>query len=209
MVKVKEMTYSKKYASVLDNIKLDDTFIPSFIEKHLGDQAVDKLQRIWQEGLKPIPEDASVEEKYEIAYGDWIWMGKSNLSFIRKRLGEDGIEQLKRADVEALKQENASPALLLLRLVRIVSPGLAFSMIAKQMAYQLQWLSPYSVSELTRHRLILDIPRCKILDFPDSEDLCLIGCQSIYPMWLAEQFRVEMKASCQGNSCTLTFTPLR
>lgn len=136
-------------------------------------------------------------------------MGKSNLSFIRKRLGEDGIEQLKRADVEALKRENASPALLLLRLVRIVSPGLAFSMIAKQMAYQLQWLSPYSVSELTRHRLILDIPRCKILDFPDSEDLCLIGCQSIYPMWLAEQFRVEMKASCQGNSCTLTFTPLR
>ena len=103
MVKVKEMTYSKKYASVLDNIKLDDTFTPSFIEKHLGDQAVDKLQRIWQEGLKPIPEDASVEEKYEIAYGNWIWMGKSNLSFIRKRLGEDGIEQLKRADVEALK----------------------------------------------------------------------------------------------------------
>lgn len=42
MVKVKEMPYSEKCTKVLDSIKLDDTTL-SFIEKHLGDQAVDKL----------------------------------------------------------------------------------------------------------------------------------------------------------------------
>ncbi len=208
MVKVKEMPYSEKYANVLDNIKRGDTRIPPFVQQRLGDQAVVELQRIWQEGVRPIPEDASFEEKYEVAYANWIWMGKSNFSFIRRQLGEDGIGQLKRTAVEALKRENAGPVLLLLKLVRALSPGLAFTMIAKQMAYRLQWLTPYSVSELTRHRVVYNIPRCKILDFPGSEDLCVIGCQSIYPLWVAEQFKVRMKYLRQGNSCTMTLAPL-
>lgn len=209
MVKIKEMPYSEKYAIVLDNTKLDDTFVLPFVQKHLGDQALVELQKIWREGVKPVPEDASFEEKYEIAYGNFIWMAKSNLSFIRKQLGEDGIEQFKRAEVEALKRKNASPALFILRLVRALSPGSAFTMTAKQMAYQLQWITPFSVSELTRRRAVYNIPRCKILDFPDSEDLCVIGCQSIYPMWVAEQFIVRMTFERQGNSCTCTLTPLR
>ena len=100
MEKIKEMPYSEKYAILLDN--MNDKFVPSFVQKHLGDQAVVELQRIWREGVTPIPEDASFEEKYEIAYGNWIWMAKSNIIFIRKQLGEDGIEQFKRAEVEAL-----------------------------------------------------------------------------------------------------------
>ena len=207
MEKVKEMPYSEKYTIMLEN--MNDSFVPSFVQKHLGNQAMDELQRIWQEGIKPIPEDASFEEKYERAYGNWIWMAKSNFNFIRKQLGEDGITQFKRAEVEALKRKNASPALFLLRLVRALSPGSAFKMTANQMTYQLQWITPFSVSELTRHRVVYNIPRCKILDFPDSEDLCFIGCQSIYPMWLAEQFMVEMNAARQGKNCTLTFTPVR
>jgi len=208
MVKVKEMPYSEKYTIMLDNMKLGDTLIPSFVQKHLGNQAVVELQGIWREGVKPIPGDASFEEKYEIAYGNWIWRGKSTFSFIGKQMGEDGIEQFKRAQVEALKRKNAGPALFLLRLVRALSPGSAFKMTANQMTYRLQWITPFSVSELTRHRVVYDIPRCKILDFPDSEDLCVIGCQSIYPMWVAEQFMVRMTFERQGNSCTCTLTPL-
>ena len=98
--------------------------------------------------------------------------------------------------------------LFLLKLVRSFSPGTAFTMTAKQMGYQLQWLTPLSVSELTRHRAVLDIPRCKILDFPDTEDICVIGCKSTYSMWVAEQFMVEMKFKRKGNSCTGTLTPL-
>ena len=209
MVKVKEMPYSEKYAKVMESVKLVESFVLPFIQKHLGDQAVTELKNTWQNGMKPIPEKAPFEEKYEVAYGNWIWSGKNAFSFIRKQMGEDGIKKLERAEVEALIKKNASPALFLLKLIRLFSPGTAFAMTAKQMGYQLQWLSPSSVSEFTKQKVVFNIPRCKILDFPDTEDICFVGCQSTYPKWVAEQFKVEMKFNRQGNSCTSSLAPLK
>jgi hypothetical protein len=209
MVKVKEMPYSEKYAKVIDNMKFDETFIVPFVQKHLGDQAVAEVRKTWQEGMKPIPEGASFEEKYGVAYANWIWLAKNIYPFIRKRMGEDGIKKFERAEVEALVKKNDSPALFMLKIIRAFSPGTAFGMTAKQMGYQLQWLTPFSVPELTRHKAVLNIPRCKILDFPDTEDICLVGCQSTYPKWVAEQFKVEMKFNRQGKSCTGTLAPLK
>jgi hypothetical protein len=208
MIEAKQMPDSEKYITILDNMKLDETFLPYFIQKHLGDKALAELQSLFEEGVKPIPLDASDREKYEIAYNNWIWRDKSIFGLVRERLGDDGIEQLKRDVADALKKKNAGSALFLLRAIRAISKGTAFKMTAKQIAYQLQWLTPYSVSELNRHRLVLDIPRCKILDFPDSGDICLVGCQGIYPIWLAEQLSLEMKTDRHGNKCTVTFTPL-
>jgi hypothetical protein len=208
MVQIKEMPYSEKYAKVIDNLKFDETFILPFVQKQLGDQAAAEIKKTWQEEVKSIPETASLEKKYEIAYINWIWLAKNTYSFIRKRMGEEGIKKFERAEVEALKRKNASPALLVLKLVRLFSPGTAFTMTSKQMGYQLQWLTPFTVSELTRNRTVFSIPRCKILDYPDTEDICLVGCQSTYPMWVAEQFMVAMKFNRQGNSCTGTLTPL-
>ena len=209
MEKLKEMPYEEKYAKVIESMKLDETFILPLLQRHLGAQAVAEFKRTSQEEAKPIPEGASFEEKYEIAYGNWIWMAKSAYSFIRKQMGEDGIRKFEQAEVEALKRKNTGPALFLLRLVRAISPSTAFTMTIKQMTYELQWITPGSISELTRHRAVINIPRCKILDFPETEDLCLVGCQSTYPMWVAEQFKVKMEFERQGNSCTCTLTSLR
>jgi len=208
MKQIKEMPYSEKYAKVMDSIDFDEKFILPFVREHLSDQAAAEIKDTWQEGAKSIPETASFEEKYEIAYSNWIWLAKNTFSFIREHMGEEGIKRFERAEVEALKRKNASPAMLVLKLVRIFSPGTAFTMTSKQMGYQLQWLSPFTVSELTRHRTVFDIPRCKILDYPDTEDMCLLGCQGTYPIWIAEQFMVDLKWNRQGNSCTGTLTPL-
>jgi hypothetical protein len=208
MVKNKEMPYNEKYAKVIDNMKFDEKFILPFLQKHLGEQAVGVLKETWQKGVKSIPESASFEEKYDVAYGNWICLAKSTYRFIREQLGEDGIKKFERAEVEALKRKNAGPALFVLKLVRLFSPSTAFSMTSKQMGYQFQWLTPFSVPELTRHKAVLNIPRCKILDFLETEDICFVGCQSTYPMWAAEQFIVDMKCNRQGNSCTITLTPL-
>ena len=207
MEKVKEMPYEEKYAKVTDNMEFDETFILPLVRRQLGDQAAAELKRTWQEGIKPIPEGTSFKEKYEIAYGNWIFIAKSAYSFIRKQMGEEGIKKFERAEVDALKRKNTGPALFLLGLVRVFSPGSAFTMTAKQMLYQLQWLSPLSVQELTRDRAVVNIPRCKILDFPETEDLCLVGCQGSYPTWVAEQFKLKMAFDRQGNSCTCTLTP--
>lgn len=209
MVAVKEMPYSEKYAKVTDNIKFDESFILPFVKKYSGDQTVGELKGIWQKGFKPIPEGASFEEKYEIAYGNWIWLAKNIYPFIRKRMGEDGLKEFERAEIEGLIKKNASPALFMLKIIRAFSPGTAFAMTCKQMGYQFQWLTPFSMPELNRDKAVLDVPRCKILDFPDTEDMCLIGCQSTYPMWVAEQFKVSMKWNRQGNSCTGILTPLK
>jgi len=209
MVEIKEMPYSEKYAKVIDSMKFYETSIVPFVQKHLGDQAGAEIRKTWQEGMKSIPSGGSFEEKYEIAYANWIWLGKNTFSFIRKRMGEDGLKKLERAEVEALIKKNASPSLFMLKIIRAFSPGTAFGMTAKQMAYQLQWLSPGSMQELTQTKAVFDIPRCKILDFPDTEDLCFVGCQSTYPKWVAEQFKVEMKFNRQGNNCTCTLAPLK
>jgi hypothetical protein len=208
MISIKEMPYRERYAIVLDKMKPNNVLISPFIQKHLGAKALEELQDIWQEGIKPVPEDASDEEKYEIAYSNLIWRGKSSLSFVRSHLGEDGIKQFKLAQVEELKRKNTGPALFMLGLLRAVSPGSAFIMTAKRMAYQMQWLTPLSLVELTRNRAVYDIPRCKVLDFPDAEDICLIDCQGAYPMWLAEQFKVGLKFERQGKDCTATLTHL-
>jgi hypothetical protein len=209
MVKAKEMPFSERYTKVIDNIKFDESFILPFVQKNLGEEAVSELKGIWQKGFKSIPERVPSEEKYEAAYENWIWLAKNIYGFVRKRMGEEGIKKFERTEVEALIKKNASPALLLLNLVRLFSPGTAFVMTAKQMGYQLQWLTPFSIPELNRNKLVLDIPRCKILDFPDTDDICLVGCQSTYPMWVAEQFKVDMKFKRQGNSCTSILAPLK
>lgn len=208
MVTIKEMPYSEKYAKVIDYMKFDESFILPFVQKHLGDQAVSELKAIWQKGFKPIPEGASFEEKYEVAYGNWIWLAKNIYPFVRKQMGEDGLKKFERAEVEALIKKNASPALLLLKFIKVFSPGTAFAMTSKQMGYQLQWITPFSIPELTGDKAVLDVPRCKILDFPDTDDMCLVGCQSTYPMWMAEQLKIGMKWNRQGNSCTGIVTPL-
>ncbi len=208
MVEIKEMPYSEKYDLVLGNIKLIDSDITTFVRKHLGDQALTEFNRTRETGVKPIPENAALEEKYETAYGNWIRATENAYSFVRAHMGEEGMKELECAQVEALKRDSAGPTLWLLRLIRTVSPSSAFKMTTKNMAYKLQWLTPYTVSELTQHKLVLDIPRCKILDFPGTDDICQIGCQGAYPVWVAEQFNVDMKFEPRGHSCKCTVTPM-
>ncbi|MBW2357060.1 MAG: hypothetical protein JRF23_09950 [Deltaproteobacteria bacterium] len=49
-------------------------------------------------------------------------------------------------------------------------------MTNKEFAYQLQWITPFSVPELNADRAVFDIPQCKVLDFEDTEDICQVGC---------------------------------
>ena len=174
MAKVKEMPYEEKYSMVIDNIDYHESAVMPLVGEIFGEQTMAELKKMSQEEIQPIPEAASCEEKYEIAYSNWIWSGKSVYKLIRGKMGEEGINKFERPNVELRKQKNASPALFILGLIRLFSPTSAFNMTARKMAYQLQWLSPYS-TELTDNRAVLNIPRCKILDFPDTEDLCLVG----------------------------------
>jgi hypothetical protein len=209
MVTIEEMPFSEKFTNAMDAIKLEESVVPAFVEKHLDAKAVAKLQWFWHDGFERIPDYAHHKDKYEVAYGNWIRIRQTSFNYIRERLGSEGIELLKLVYVEALKRKNASPSLQLLKLLRIFAPGYVFSVVSKQLSYQLQWISPFLVTELSWDRLVLNMPQCQIKNYPNTEDLCNIGCQNIYPMWLAEQFKVEMKANPKSNSCSLTISPLK
>jgi hypothetical protein len=209
MVKVKEMPYSEKYAKVMDTLKFEETHLYPYIQKSLGNQAAADLKKMIQNVSQPIREDAPFEEKYRTAYSNWVLSGCTSFKFIRTSLGDEGIERLIRADVDALKQENAGIALSILNIVRFFSPGTAFSMTVKNMVYQLQWLGEYEVPEMSKTSLVLNIPHCDILDYPNNEDVCQIGCQRIYPLWVAEQLKANMRFNRQGKSCKMTLTPIK
>ena len=209
MAQFKEMPISKKYTCVSHSIKRATIYVPLFLKQCLGEDAAGELQGIWQSGMKPVSENRSIEEKYELAYANWIWMAKNTYSFIRSKLGTEGIQQFEHAEVDMLKREGAGISLLLLRMIGVLSPDLAFSLAAKQIAYQLQWLTPFQVHEVTRHKLVVKIPHCKILDFPNMDDVCSIGCQSTYETWFAEQLGIRMQTVRQGKGCTKMLTPIR
>lgn len=204
----KEMSYKDNYKNILGYTKLLAAFIPPLVEKYLGKDGMIEVGKIWQEGLKGIPVNASYKEKYELAYANWMWKWSSAFDFAQTHLGESGVEEFKLADLEALKNKNSGLAMVLLNFIRTLSPGSAFLMIAKQMANEFQVFTPFSISEISKQRAKFNIPKCKILDYKGGESSCTIGCQSIFPMWMAEQLKVNMKTDRQGNSCTVTLTPV-
>jgi len=204
----KEMPYSEKCTKVMDELKFENTHTFPFIQRSLGDQAVVELKRLHQEISKPIPESAPDKQKYETAFGNWVQTGGITFSFIRSHLGEEGINRFTRVNVDAWKKENAGFATYLLGFIRFFSPSTAFSMITKRFQYEMQWFGPSSISEMSRGRLVVDIPHCIILDYPNSEDVCTIGCQKLYPMCFAELFKIRMQYNRQGKHCSDTITPL-
>ena len=204
-VKIKEMSPKEKYEIASEFLK-HLSFKPDYIEKHLGKEARAEFEREDRKGLKPVPENASYQEKYEILFSYIIWNSLS-FDFVRQRIGEDGLKQLLRTDVDLLKKENATPALLIIKMIRAISPGLAFTMIAKHLAYQMQFFA-FTVSDLSRSSMIMNTPHCKSLDYPGGEGYCSFTCQKAMPLWFAEQFGVNFKPNRKDYACTITVTPV-
>ena len=68
MAEIKQMSFQEKYKMVLEYHKgLEGEVMPLILER-LGQRKVEEIKYVWQEELKPIPENATNEEKYDIAY---------------------------------------------------------------------------------------------------------------------------------------------
>ena len=208
MTVINEMPVEEKYSAVMDRLNLAETVHLPFITKHLGEQAAFELKSIYEEGFKPIPEEISFEERYELAYSNWIWRGKNVYKFIRDRMGDEGIKEFEKVMVKEMKNKNAGPGLAVLKIIRTFAPEKAFTMAAKKLGYKMQWLSPLSISEFTPKKMVVQIPRCKVQEFPGTFDICRVGCRSSNPTWLAEQFKIKMTSNRKDKQCTHIFTPL-
>lgn len=207
MILVKEMPYQEKYAAVMKNIRLYQDILPQFVSVHLGEDAVDELQEEWEKGIKRLPIVGLAEEEYQAVYNNWIWIAKTGFRFVRQHMGEEGVRMLESTQLHAMIQQNKGWSLVMLNLVRLVSPEYAFKMLADQLSYDLQWLTPYVVMESSPKKLVIGIDRCKVLEYPDTEDVCL-ACRQVYPAWVVNQLMADMNFERTGYRCTCTIRPL-
>ena len=156
--------------------------------------------------MKLIPENASDEEKYEIAYQNFMrkWVGANTL--MREYLGDKGTARYMHAAIAAWKQKYAFYANLL-KIVGGLSRDTAFRILSKRLAYQLQVFSPFSVAEQGGKRMVLAVAPCKILKDPNGSSFCVMACQNIIPSWLEAQFNVKMSLTRKGDNCSVIFEP--
>lgn len=208
MVEGKQMPNEKKYAIILNFMNVIDSYVLPLVRENLGEQKVQELQQMWRQEQKSIPEHPSSEDMYEIAFSNWLRKWQTAYDFVRKNLGDQGIEKFTRSAIDALKNTFPKPAIYFLGFIRVIAPGSAFKMVAKQIMYQTQVFTPFSLTELTSNRLVLDIPHCKVLEHPCGEDFCKIGCQVISTVPLKDLLKVDMSMNRQGNNCTATCKPL-
>jgi hypothetical protein len=208
MVEIKEMPFNEKYAAVLDGMKSEESYAIPFVKEKLGDDKAKELRESWEKQSTPIPENASDQEKYEIAYRNWARNFESAYQLVSSNLGKEGVEELKEAAVEANIRNNAGASLSLLKFIRAISPQTAFKAFAKKMTYKLQVFTPFTVPELTGKRVVFSVDHCKVLDVQGCEEFCTFACQKIYPAWLEKQFKIKMETAVKGKSCTVTLSPL-
>ena len=211
MVNTKEMSFEEKHAGVLDYLSLLHGFVLPIVERRLGVQEANEIKVIWRNETKPIPESSNAEEKFEIAYSNWVRNWESAYHFVKANLGKQGLEEFKdkaqRANINKLKQKAGRPALLMLRLIRAFSPLVAFRILAKTISYQLQVFTPFEVSELSGEQLILNAHPCKVANSTESGASCTVGCQQIYPRAL-EPFGVRLTLNPNGRNCSIILTPI-
>jgi hypothetical protein len=208
MVKIKEMPFNEKYDGVINYTKVLESFALPLVKENLGDEKVAELKSIWQEESEPVPESGSYEEKYEVAFRNWVRKWQSAYIFASNQLGEGGAEKFEFAAIEENKRRTAGSELQMYRFVRAISRKSAFQTFAKQMAYKFQVFTQLSLSELTGQSAVMKMPHCKILDVEGGDDFCTVGCQKAFPVAVKDLFNVKVTYELKGKSCTATFAPL-
>jgi hypothetical protein len=206
---IKEMPFDEKYKHILDDQKLLETIALPIVKEGLGDKKVAELKSTWQKQSEKIPDGAPDEEKYDVAFRNMLRNFQSFYDLINEKLGKNGIEKFNHAYVKEMERETGGASLYLYKFMRAIAPQTAFRTAAKQLAYQLQFLTPYSVPELTGHRMIMDIPNCKFLEVEGCNAGCEVMCQKIFPLMLEKQFKIKNAYERkEGKRCIATFTPI-
>lgn len=204
---MRDMPDKNKYRAVSRSMRTASQYVPAFMRQHLSQEAAREFQDGWRDSIDRLPRNKTCAEKFDLAYLNWIRMAKSTYGCVRTNLGEEGIRQFERAEIDTLEQRSGPLIMSLFAILRKIAPGLAFRLVAKRLAYEMQWSTPLRIEHLSADKLVVQVPRCRILGFEGTEDLCLVGCQSTYRKWFAEQFRFHLETCRQGSGCTKTMTP--
>jgi hypothetical protein len=206
MAEYKEMPYEEKLAGLLIYTKMVESFAPRLVKKELGEKSLGELQTLWKQGTEQIPADASMKDRYEIVYKNFMWKWVTANNFMSTHQGEFGAAKYMQEAISAWKKKYVREAFAL-RILGGISRKTAFGILVKRLAYQLQAFSPFKVIELNKNRMVLDVAPCKILMDQNGNNFCVMACQNIIPSWLQTQFNVKMNSRRKNINCSVIFEP--
>jgi hypothetical protein len=206
MAEYREMPYEEKLAGLLSYMKMVEDFAPHLVKNELGEERLLELQKLWKQGTESIPTEASIKDRYEIVYKNFLLKWVTANKFMDKYQGEFGTAKYMQAAILAWKKKYAREAFAL-KTVGGISRKTAFEILAKRFAYQLQAFSPFKVAELSKNRMVLDVTPCKIIMDQNGNDFCIMACRNIIPSWLETEFNIKMNSTRQGTNCSVIFEP--
>lgn len=204
MIEFKQMNFNQKLTSILSFTDIVEQFAPHIVQSQLGEEKLNELRNLWKQGTQPIPIEAPENEKYEVAYRNFIYKWVSSNDLMRSSKGDRGTAIYMKAAISGWKKKHSRSSFML-KIIGAISRKRAFQLLSNRLAYELQTFSPFTIAELNEKRMVLDVSPCKIVKDQNGADFCVIACQNIIPSWLEAQYNLKMSTSRQGENCKVTF----
>lgn len=208
MDKITKMSYREKFHKAYQAACSYHDRIPDFVLRRLGKQAMAELSSFWQAGIVPIEEHASDSEKYEAAYHNWQWMAYCNLEFIEEQLGNEGFESYVSGEIEYISHTVSELDLAGARFLDVIAPRLGFRTKAEQLLYEMQWMTPWTLTVISRQGLQAKTSPCKMLETPGMQHQgCEVNCRRIWSGVAAKEFHIRLAFKIQGKGCQISLFP--
>jgi hypothetical protein len=205
MIEIKQMTFNEKLRNIQKYEKNIRSYTRALVKDKLGKEKLEELETLWKKNSQLIPTDAKDQEKYEVAYKNYLQTYVIGEHFMAKHRGDFGVAEFNRAAINSMRKTGATPSNVLAKTMMTVTPKTSFKTIAKEMAYRLQVFSPFTVDRLDENEMVLKLTPCKIAS--NSPDFCNVACQNVIRVWLEAQFNIKMVSTIQGTSCTVKIAP--
>lgn len=205
MIEIKQMTFSEKLRNIQRYEKNIRSYTASLVKDKLGEEKLKELEALWKKNSRLIPADAKDEEKYEVAYNNYLQTYVVGEHFMVKHRGDFGIAEFNRVAINSMRKTGATPSNMLAKTMMTFTPKASFKTIAKELAYRLQVFSPFTVEQSDENQMVIKLDPCKIAS--NSRDFCSVACQNVIRVWLEAQFNIKMVSTIQGTSCTVEIAP--
>jgi hypothetical protein len=204
MIEIEQMSFSEKLRDAQRQEKVIWSYTVPLVREELGKEKVAELKALWQKGSQPIPIDGTDEEKYDVAYENFLRTWVIAHDFMARYQGDAGKAKFMRTAINGWKRQY-TPRTLLAKVMMTVAPKMSFQTVAKSLAYRLQVFSPFTVDQLDKQQMVLTLAPCKIAS--TNNDFCRIACQNVIRAWLEAQFNIKMVSTVQGINCVVKIVP--
>lgn len=205
MTDIKQMPFAEKLRNIQTYEKSIRSYTISLVKDELGKEKLEELKTLWNKNIRPIPSEGTDEEKYEVAYKNYLQTWVTAHDFMARYQGDFGKAKLMRVAINSMKKKASTSSTLLAKTTMTIAPKVSFQTMAKELAYRLQVFSPFTVDQLDKNQMVLTLTPCKIASI--SQDFCNVACQNIIRAWLENQFNIKMVSTPKGTDCTVKIMP--